>query len=654
MAEMMFHQRFDRHGQWRRDLALRLRLLDEWLGERELLEPAVQERLAELQAQLRSDKVMVAFVAEFSRGKSELINAIFFAGYGRRIMPASAGRTTMCPTELGYDPEIAPCLRLLPIETRLQPQALMEWRMAPEQWTRVDLDVNDAEQLSLALAKVAETRHVSIDEARALGFWHDDAPEDNPLPDAAGRVEVPRWRHALINVAHPLLRQGLVVLDTPGLNAVGAEPELTVNLIPQAQAAVFILGADTGVTKSDLAIWREHLATQTDGEAARLVVLNKIDALWDGLSTPEQVRAQIERQRESVAGMLGVQQDQVLAVSAQKGLLAKVTGDDALLARSQLPQLEEALAHKLLARRQQILRAATHAGVSKVREEVWRLLDVRRRDLLEQRQELEGLRGKNLAVIRQMRLRIDSERSEFDAAAPRVLAMRSIHMKLLQDIDAVLGTAALKEDLIELRSALRQSGIKFGVRKAYAATFARLHEAVDRVQTLQQEILAMLTAAFQRLNAEFGFSLQLPLAPDLARAHAELEAVEHSHVQYLSLGNALRLAQPEFAQRLVRALGTRVRVIYESLQTEVESWNKSALAQVDTQLRERRRQFRRRREAVERIEEAAGGLEARLAELAAQEAALRAIGEELDALVDAFADAPAPDLAPTPAQARRA
>jgi hypothetical protein len=227
-------------------------------------------------------------------------------------------------------------------------------------------------------------------------------------------------------------------------------------------------------------------------------------------------------------------------------------------------------------------------------------------------------------------------------------------MKLLQDIDAVLGTAALKEDLVELRSALRQSGIKFGVRKAYAATFARLHEAVDRVQTLQQEIQAMLTASFQRLNAEFGFSLQLPLAPDLARAHAELDAVERSHVQYISLGNALRLAQPEFAQRLVRALGTRVRVIYEALQTEAESWNKSALAQVDTQLRERRRQFRRRREAVERIEEAAGGLEARLAELAAQEAALRAIGEELDALVDAFADAPAPDLAPTPAQARRA
>ena len=140
-----------------------------------------------LEAQMRTDKVMVAFVAEFSRGKSELINAIFFAGYERRIMPASAGRTTMCPTELGYDADVPPCLRLLPIETRLQPQALTEWRAVPEKWTRVDLDVNDPAELAQALEKVAEVRIVSRDEARALGFWHDDDARRQP----AGRRRRP-------------------------------------------------------------------------------------------------------------------------------------------------------------------------------------------------------------------------------------------------------------------------------------------------------------------------------------------------------------------------------------------------------------------------------------------------------------------------------
>jgi len=255
---MSFNQEFDEHSTWRRQWAGRVKTLSDWLDGRELLDAGVRERLGQLQAQLKSDKVMVAFVAEFSRGKSELINAVFFAGYGRRIMPASAGRTTMCPTELGYDADVPPCLRLLPIDTRLQPQSLLEWRSAPEQWVRVDLDVNDPDQLAQAIEKVAEVRRVTVDEARALGFWHDESPEDNPLMGADGLIEVPQWRHALINMAHPLLKQGLVILDTPGLNAIGAEPELTVGLLPQAHAVVFILAADAGSVNR---IWRSGVNT---------------------------------------------------------------------------------------------------------------------------------------------------------------------------------------------------------------------------------------------------------------------------------------------------------------------------------------------------------------------------------------------------------
>ena len=121
-----FNSQWDQHGAWRREFASRLKLLGEWMQAHQLMDAAVEERLRRLEVQMRSDKVMVAFVAEFSRGKSELINAIFFADYGRRIMPAGAGRTTMCPTELGYDADVPPSLRLLPIDTRLKPHALAE------------------------------------------------------------------------------------------------------------------------------------------------------------------------------------------------------------------------------------------------------------------------------------------------------------------------------------------------------------------------------------------------------------------------------------------------------------------------------------------------------------------------------------------------
>ena len=638
---MSFNKQFDQHGAWRRAFALRLKLLSEWMKRHDLLNAAVEERLLRLESQVRSDKVMVAFVAEFSRGKSELINAIFFAGYGRRIMPASAGRTTMCPTELGYDADAPPCLRLLPIETRLTPQALMEWRMVPEKWTRVDLDVNDPVKLSKALEKVAEVSHVTQDEARALGFWHDDAPQDNPRVNAAGLVEVPKWRHALINIAHPLLKQGLVILDTPGLNAIGAEPELTVSLIPQAHAVVFILAADTGVTKSDLAIWREHLITEGDDNDARLVVLNKIDTLWDALSSPAQIQAQIDRQRASSAEILGLPVAQVIPVSAQKGLVAKVTGDDKLLQASCLPGLELALAQGVMGQRQKILRSAVAAGIVELRAEAGRVIHIRRRDLAEQMIELRGLRGKNDSVIKHMRSRIEQEQVEFNASGAKIQAVRSIHLKLLREVFHLLGTPTLKTELAELTHALKQPGIKLGVKKAYGQTFARLREGLQKAQATSADIQRMLGGSFKQLNAEFGFSLQAPKEPEMGRFMADLEQIERSHLQYLGVANILKLAQPEFSERLVRALATRLRVVYETALGEVELWNKSAASQLDAQLKERRRNFSRRIEAIERIQQAATGLDERIAEIAAHERALDELDSKLDELTDQLVHAPA-------------
>ena len=641
-----FNQQFDQHGAWRRNFAHRLKWLASWLNENELLNQSVAERLRDVESQLRTSKVMVAFVAEFSRGKSELINAIFFAGYGRRIMPASAGRTTMCPTELGYDATHPASLRLLPIETRLEAYSLSHWRDEPERWTEIAIDVDNAEQLSQAMSKVAEVRWVPVQEAQALGFWSDDAPDDNPVPDSDGRVEIPRWRHALLNMPHPLLEQGLVILDTPGLNAIGAEPELTVSLIPQAHAVVFILGADTGVTRSDLSIWREHLVTEGDVSETRIVVLNKIDTMWDILSTPAQVDAQIQRQRKGAAELLGVPLSQVLPVSAQKGLQAKIRRDVPLLQASRLPALEAVLGEGLLGKRETMLRLAVDAGIAALRTEAARILHVRQRDLSEQALELQGLRGKNGSVIRHMRVRIEQEQTEFEGSNTRILALRSVQGKLLREVYAVLGSTALKADMGRLSAALKRRGIKFNVRKVYGETFDALRNNLREVQATTAEIQAMLHATFRQLNAEHGFTLQAPPEPDLTGFEQQLSQIERSHTHYLGVGNLLKLSQPDFCDKLVRALASRLRVVNEAAMTEVERWSKGAGAQLDAQLKERRRTFTKRIEAVERIQGAAGSLDERLAELAAQESNLAELHRRLAELTTLLVSHETPSAVP--------
>nr|HMS78610.1 dynamin family protein [Burkholderiaceae bacterium] len=270
-----FNERIREYGAWRTELAASIGRYGQWLADAGLSDPQLQARLGRVLDRLRDDRMSVAFVAEFSRGKSELINALFFADFGQRVLPSSAGRTTMCPTELLWDPSLPPGIRLLPIETRLRDVTVADLRHVPDEWRTVPIDPKNVESLKLAFECVRETKRVPVEDAILMGLF-DETDEDSPLaPDDDDMIEVSCWRHALVNIPHPLLETGLVVIDTPGLNAIGAEPELTLNLIPSAHAVLFVLAADAGVTRTDIEVWRERISPAH--RSGRFVVLNKID-----------------------------------------------------------------------------------------------------------------------------------------------------------------------------------------------------------------------------------------------------------------------------------------------------------------------------------------------------------------------------------------
>ena len=150
------------------------------------------------------------------------------------------------------------------------------------------------------------------------------------------RVEIPRWRHAIINFPHPLLKKGLVILDTPGLNAIGTEPELTLNLLPNAHAIVFILAADTGVTKSDIEVWRNHIATLQGRKRAAWWCSTRLTACGTSSRAPPRSSGKSAARSAVAPTCWGWMRAQIYPISAQKGLLAKVNGDAALLAQKPL------------------------------------------------------------------------------------------------------------------------------------------------------------------------------------------------------------------------------------------------------------------------------------------------------------------------------
>jgi hypothetical protein len=628
-----FATSLDALGGWRAALGARVEALARFLGEQELAHGDAAEQIAALRERLGNEKLVVAFVAEFSRGKSELINAIFFADTGRRILPATPGRTTMCPVELGWRGDEPASLLLLPIETRLEGLSLGELRAQPRAWRRLALDVRDADQLAQSLLEVTRTEWVSEEQARALGFWDDATPDDNPPRNDEGKVEVPAWRHALINYPHPLLKQGLVVLDTPGLNAIGAEPELTLSLLPSAHATVFILGADTGVTKSDLAIWRDHLGAHTP---TRFVVLNKIDALEDPLATLEQVEAQITQQQRETARTLGIPIQRVFPLSARQALAARVGGDEMGLSESRLPLLEAALGAQLLPQRRQVLEQVVQEAAQRIEGYVSRHIGDARRQLAEQTLELRGLRGKNSSKVRLMLKRVEAETAEFEQCTTLLQAMRSVHARMLKDMLVDLSSDRLRDEVAEMQASMGSAFLNLGARKAFVALCGRLRALLAQGQQRNNEIREMLGASFARLNAEFGFSLAIGKPLEFDRFANELQLIESNYVQYLGLTLALRLAQPKFMEQFRRMLVSKLRVVFENASSELELWNKAVSAQVDAQLRERRKGFKRRSETLEKVQNAAGELEARINEIELQDQRLQQYQARTGALTEAL------------------
>ncbi|ALK95413.1 GTPase [Massilia sp. WF1] len=610
-------QDIQQYGAWRASVAETLEQYRGWVQAAELLDAAAEQRLARALARVRDDRLSVAFVAEFSRGKSELINAIFFADYGQRIVPSSPGRTTMCPTELAWDPLLPPCIRLLPIETRAQRLATSDYREDPAAWTALPLDLDSPERMIETFRQVSLTRRVDAGEARSYGLYDPEDPDLAGTVGDDGLVEIPQWRHALINFPHPLLKQGLVILDTPGLNAIGTEPELTLNLIPNAHAVLFILAAETGVTKSDIEVWRTHIGAGP----GRIVVLNKIDALWDELRTPQENEAAIARQQANAAQLLGLEESQVFPVSAQKGLVGRVTGDMALFEKSRVKLLESALFNELIPARQDILRRQLREDMEAITAGQQALLGTRIRDLVEQLQELQSLRGKNQGVIAHMMRRVEMEKKEFDASLFKLQGTRAVFATLSTELYSSIGMDLVQQQVETVRAAME--GVRFatGMRAPVREFFEQARARLDASSAKIGEIGAMMDTMYRRFSAEHGLALAMPMALSLARYRSEIDAIEAIWQKQSGTATLLITSRGALLERFVDTIAARIKHTFRAANADVEAWLKVIMAPLEAQIRQHREQLRHRQSSIQRIHDATESLEQKIAafELAQRE-----------------------------------
>ncbi|MCC2637004.1 MAG: GTPase [Moraxellaceae bacterium] len=562
---------------WKQAIAREIARYRSWLNNQGLNNQEVDERLSASLKSLRADRILLAFVGEFSRGKSEMINAILGRHYGQRLLPTRIGRATMCPTELFYDSTATGAyIKLLPIQTRASNQSIQGWKEQLEHWVHLTINLDDQQAMKKAFTEVAQTREVTTEEAAELGF---DVQYLEPSLGKSGHVHIPAWRHAMINIDHPLLRQGLAIIDTPGLNALGAEPELTLSLLPEAQALVFMLSADTGVTASDFAIWNNHVSeiAQRRG-AAVYAVLNKIDLLWDEDEEPEVAEEAVLRLARLTAKQLHLAPEHVLALSAKQGYKARLSNDRELLKRSRLETLEAALARSVVNAKEGALKRS-------LLRELADMVEASRQAVLAQRVRLEAEERVQASGHRdtehELVLLTRATQQEQNAYAKRLAFLQQSRRILEQQLPRLVGTvspAHFEGYLKRARVQMEDGKLGMGMPAAVTAFFLGLKTDFGRFRQEVETTQLLIQKLYDRYATETGAAAPPMPRHDASQYQLDLDELENRAAPFKNRLGSLMGSQQKLGERFFETVAREAGEVHARARADAERWCKQALA----------------------------------------------------------------------------
>jgi GTPase SAR1 family protein len=232
--------------------------------------------LASWKSDIDTDVFSIVVVGEFNRGKSTLLNALF----GMSALPVGITPTTAVVTILRFAEE---------------KQVQVHYRNGQS----VDLEYSETALMEF----IAE----SPSKAESIDYLE-------------------------IGMPHPLLRSGVVYVDTPGVSDLSRErTEVTYRFVPRADAVLFVIDSTRPVTKSEM----DFLETAILNQGIERVLF--VSNFSDLLDEDEKGNAE-EKTGNKLAAALGATDPKVFLLSAGQGLSEStraLSGVDRLLAELQ-------------------------------------------------------------------------------------------------------------------------------------------------------------------------------------------------------------------------------------------------------------------------------------------------------------------------------
>jgi hypothetical protein len=342
------------------------------------------------------------------------------------------------------------------------------------------------------------------------------------------------------------------------------------------------------------------------------------------------IEIEIAEQVGSVSRTLGLPPERIFPVSAQKGLVARLRHDGALLRRSRLPELELALGAELVPKRRAIVRERLRRELDELHRRATSALGGRRRGQVEQQLELQGLRGRNRESISMMAARVRADRDDFGRGLRQLQALRTVFARHAQGIGDAVGPDVVRRHLRDARDLMRASHFSVGLRDAMASLLTAARNDFDDAARHLSEVSTLMNAMYRSFSAEHGLSLGNPVRFSMQRYVDALDRVEQLHRRQFGTLSLVTTAKHMLMRRFFESVAVRMRELYEIAARDTQTWQRAVMAPIESQVRDHQEQLRRRADAVQRVLDASDSLEDRIAEVEASRAEIEALIASLD------------------------
>lgn len=286
---------------------------------RELQQNTATDSLARLKSKLASERFKIMIIGEFKRGKSTFINALL----GEEILPAFATPTTAVINEIKWGEDKKAILYFHNPVPQPLPNSI------PED------------------ARIHILRAKGMDVA-PMDIAYDDLEEYVVIPDpakdqAASVAETPYQK---VELQYPVewLKNGVELIDSPGLNEHKTREGVTLNYLPTADAILFVLSCSSLASESEMRVIKNDIVG--NGHEEIFFICNRFDEIR------EKERDRIKNfGYAKLGGLTKFGNRGVYFLSALHALDGKMKNLEELLNVSGIIQLEEDLQKFLLERR---------------------------------------------------------------------------------------------------------------------------------------------------------------------------------------------------------------------------------------------------------------------------------------------------------------